>query len=98
MSRSIKGIARRVEITQQALEKSAADICRDTGIKPNQWSQYLNAAAKRPITRQAIFKLKDAYGITFEWLYDGDIASLPDRAPDRLRSKVLAIVKNQIAA
>lgn len=87
MSRGIKDIAERLELTRDAIGLSAAEICRQTGIKPNQWSQYVNPDAKRPITRQAIYKLKDNFGVTLEWLYDNDLSRMPDQLSNKIRRK-----------
>jgi transcriptional regulator with XRE-family HTH domain len=85
MGRSTEDIARRLVATQQALELSAAELCRRAGLSENQWSQYTNPKAGRPITRQQLYKLKDAFGITFEWVYDGDPSRLPHEIAVKLR-------------
>lgn len=79
MSRSIKDIAIRLEMTREALGISAAELCRQTRIKPNQWSQFINPDKKRRLTLAAAYKLKDAYGLGLEWLLDGDITGIRDR-------------------
>lgn len=85
MARSLKDIAARLVLTEQALQVTAAELCRATGIAPNAWSQFKNPEKKRRITVDAAFKLKDQYGVTLEWLYDGDISSLPSRLANRIR-------------
>lgn len=85
MSRALKDVASRLKLTQDALGKTGAELCRDTGIAPNQWSQFLNPTKKRRITLDAAYKLKDAYGITLEWVFDGDSNRLPAEIANKLR-------------
>ena len=85
MGRSLNDVAERLELTRDALGISAAELCRETGIRPNAWSQFVNPETKRRITVDAAFRLKDRYGVTLEWIYDGDISSLPDRIANRLK-------------
>lgn len=85
MSRSLKDVAGRLKLIEDLLELSAADICRDTKIQPNQWSQFKNPIKKRRITLAAAYKLKDAYGITLEFIYDGDPTRLPADIAAKLR-------------
>lgn len=96
MPRSPEEVAARLRLIEIALERRAADICRDTGIGPNAWSQYKNSDKKRPITRAAAYKLKDAYGITLEYIFDGDRSRLPADFLKKLRRAAasLSIVHN----
>lgn len=86
MSRSNRDVAERLEITQQALGLSAADLCRRSGIKQNAWSQFLKPEKKRPITRAAALKLKDEFRITLDWIYDGDASNLPAALAQQIRA------------
>ena len=88
MSRSLKDIASRLEVTREALGLTAADLCRQTGIKPNQWSQFVNPTKKRRITLDAAYKLRDEYGISLDWIYDGDPSNLPARLHSKISAKV----------
>lgn len=86
MSRSLKDVANRLETTRKALGLSAAELCRESGISPNQWSQFTDPEKyKRRITLAAAYKLKDAFGITLEWVFDGDGARLPHELALKLR-------------
>lgn len=85
VSRSLKDVAYRLKLTQAALGVSSADLCRDTGIKPNAWSQFLNPDKKRRITMDAAYKLKDTYGIPLEWIYDADRTKLPAEVLAKIR-------------
>ena len=84
--RSLRDIAKRLEITQRALGKKAADIARETSITATEWSQYLNPDKyKRRITLEHAFELQDNYGATIQWIYDGDISTLPDGLSRKVR-------------
>lgn len=94
MSRSLKDIANRLEMTREALGLSAAQIARETSISANEWSQYINPYKyKRRITVDHVQELKDVFGFTLEWVYDGDLPSL--REP--LRRKVRAQMRKAAA-
>lgn len=82
--RSPVDVAYRLQIAQEILGLKAAELCRLTGIKPNQWSQFLNPDMKRRITLEAAYKIKDEFGITLEWIYDGDRNRLPAHFVKRL--------------
>lgn len=62
---------------EDAVAESAADLCRETKIATNSWSQFKNPDKKRRITMGAAYKLKDRYGATLEWIYDGELHTLP---------------------
>lgn len=85
MSRSRNDVAKRLELTRRALNLSAADLCRETGIKPNQWSQYVSLEGNRRISLQAAFRLTDTYKIPIGWIFDGDMSQLPDSVRKALR-------------
>ena len=91
MSRTHNDIAKRLEMTRRALEKSAAELSRETGISANEWSQYINPDKyKRRITIDHVYLMKDAYGVTLEWIYDGDISTLSDRLAKKIRQRAAA--------
>lgn len=85
MARSIKDIANRLEMTRGALDVSAAELCRLSGITPTQWTQFTDPKYKRRVTLNAAYKLKDAFGITLEWTLDGDPSRLPAEIAVKIR-------------
>jgi transcriptional regulator with XRE-family HTH domain len=87
MSRSQRDIAYRLELTREALDVSATELCKNTGLRPNQWSQYVNPEGTRRITVDAVYRLKDEYGFTFEWVYDGDRGRLPSDLLEKIRAR-----------
>jgi transcriptional regulator with XRE-family HTH domain len=86
MSRNQRDIAYRLELTREALGISPAELCKNVGMGTNQWSQYVDPEGKRRITVDAVFKLKDEYGITLEWIYDGDRSRLPADLLEKIRA------------
>jgi transcriptional regulator with XRE-family HTH domain len=85
MRRAHQDVAKRLILLEKLLGLKAADICRKTKIAPNAWSQYTDTDGKRRITLDAAYKLKDAYGVTLEWIYDDDDSRLPQDIAAALR-------------
>jgi transcriptional regulator with XRE-family HTH domain len=85
MARTQRDIAYRLELTREAIGISAAELCKNVGLRPNQWSQYVDPDGERRITVDAMYRLKDEYGITFEWIYDGDRSRLPGDLLEKIR-------------
>lgn len=83
--RSISAIAERLIATQKALDVSPAELCRESGITATQWTQFTDPEYKRRITLAAAYKLKDAYGVTLEWIFDGERARLPHEIANKLK-------------
>lgn len=76
-------IAARLAQTREALGLKAADLCRQTGIAPNAWSQF--ESGERPITIKNAVKLCETYGLTLDWIYRGDAAGLPQRVFQQIK-------------
>lgn len=72
-------------MTREALDITAAELCRRTGIRPNQWSQFVNPRSKRRITIDAAYKLRDEFGVTLDWVYDADPSGLPARLAQNIK-------------
>lgn len=83
MAQTAKQIARRLNQLLDALEITAAELCRQTGLSTNRWSQY--ASAERPITLDAALKLYDRYAVTLDWIFLGDESGMPQRLISRFR-------------
>lgn len=58
-----------------ALGKKPADICKLFGLSQQRMSNYING--KRPLDIEVAMKLYARFGLTLDWLYLGDIRSLP---------------------
>ena len=83
MPNTTKQIARRLTQLMEALKITAAELCRQTGIATNRWSQY--ETGKRPITLDAALILCDKYGITLDWIFLGDESGMPQRIVSKFR-------------
>jgi transcriptional regulator with XRE-family HTH domain len=75
MADTLKALAFRLKTTREALEISAAELCRHIKCKPNRWSQY--EGGERKITLEVANKLCDEYGLSLDWIYRGNPAMLP---------------------
>ena len=83
MADKIKLLANRIKMTREALELSAAELCKTIGIKENRWSQY--ESGERKITLQVADLLCDEFGLTLDWIYRGNPAGLPHEFRLKLR-------------
>ena len=71
----LRQVGRRLRVARLGLGKSAADMCRELDTTDRAWSQWENG--KRLLDVLVAVRLKECYGITLDWLYDGDPARLP---------------------
>ena len=79
MTRSLPDVCHRLVATQPA------ELSRQSHIPANQWTQFTEPKYKRRITMAAAYKLKDAFGITLEWIFDGDKSRLPHEIANKLK-------------
>lgn len=71
-----KPIGIRLAATRLALGLARpVQICRATGVKPNTYSQW-EAGTRRP-NLDDMLRLCDRYSVTLDWIYRGNIATLP---------------------
>ena len=86
-TRTQRDIATRLELTRIAIDVATPNFCKNVGLSENQWSQYIDPDpdSGRRITINAMYQLKDEYGITFEWIYDGDRTHLPADLLEKIR-------------
>jgi DNA-binding XRE family transcriptional regulator len=82
MEQSVKVLARRLKLTREALELSAAEVCKRIDCAPNRWSQY--EGGQRPITIAVAIAMCEEFGLSLDWIYRGD----PQRLPHDLRLKM----------
>ena len=76
-------VVRRLVLLRESLGLEAAELCRQTGLAENRWSQY--ESGKRPITLAAAIILRERYGATLDWIYCGDESGLPQRLVGQMR-------------
>lgn len=75
--KSVDAIARRLELTREALGLRPAQFADGAGVGRNTYSQWAKGRG-RPQIDEAI-KLCETYGITLDWIYLGDPTGLPFR-------------------
>ena len=80
---TVKSISIRLAATQDALELSSAELCRQIHLKPNRWSQYVRGT--RLVTLPVADKLCSTYGLTLDWIYRGNRVCLPQALTHKIR-------------
>lgn len=83
MAESLKSLASRLKMTREALELSAAELCRIINCKQNRWSQY--EGGDRKITLAVANSLCDQFGLSLDWIYRGNPALLPHALRAKMR-------------
>lgn len=79
-------IAERLRSFQAAWPVTPKDL-RKIGIEANDWSHWTAPTQHRTITVTAARKLKAAFGITLDWIYEGDVSTLHPAVLDRLQGR-----------
>lgn len=74
MAHTAKAIGKRLEEMHRALGIIPAQVCRETGLKANRYSQYVNG--ERRLTMDAALLIVETYPITLDWLIRGDVSGL----------------------
>ena len=83
MAETVKSLANRLKMTREALELTAAEVCRRINCKPNRWSQY--EAGERKITLEVANALCDEFGLSLDWIYRANPAQLPHQLRIKMR-------------
>lgn len=83
MAESSKSLAHRLKITREALELTAAELCKTIDVKPNRWSQY--ESGERRITLDVATRLCDEFGLSLDWIYRANPAALPNALRLKIR-------------
>jgi transcriptional regulator with XRE-family HTH domain len=68
-------IGERLRLTRQALGMTQAAFAKHVGIARNTFNQYETGVNQLSI--ENAHALCDAYKLTFDWLYRGDVGQLP---------------------
>lgn len=71
---TVPKIARRLELSRRALGMTAAQLCRQSGIAPNTWSQWENGVGRPDL--DGALQLTRTFGLTLDWIYEGDISGI----------------------
>ena len=73
--KGLEAIGNRLRALRAAVAPSQAEFCRRLGVATNTWNQY-EKGASRPDLDHAT-KIVQAFGVTLDWIYLGDISGLP---------------------
>lgn len=76
-------VGHRLRRLRETLGLTRAEMADANHIDRTNWGRFEDG--KRLITTDVAYRLKRRYGITFDWLYDGDVGSLPVSLAERLR-------------
>lgn len=82
--RTLEAIAQRLIWTREALELSQAAFARRCGLKANALNNY--ERQRERIALDQAFKIKAATGATLDWIYDGEMANLPNDLATRIQA------------
>lgn len=74
-SRRFKDVGVRLKAAREALELSAAELCRRAKIPPNNYGNWEGGFARPSV--DAAQKLADQLGVTLDYIYKGDMRGLP---------------------
>jgi transcriptional regulator with XRE-family HTH domain len=75
--RSVDAIAARLIASRKAIGLKQAEYAERAGIPNNTYNQYEQAKGRPSL--DFAYKLCDVYGLTLDWIYNGDESGLPYR-------------------
>lgn len=75
MADGVKVIAGRLVRTREALGLAQQEFCREIGVAKNVYNPF--ETGKRRITVDVARRIKLRFGVSLDWIYDGDPAQLP---------------------
>jgi transcriptional regulator with XRE-family HTH domain len=87
MPTSLAEIAERLRISREALGFSISTMARLIGGSPPLWHNYESGV--RRISLDKAFLLKARTGLTLEWIYYGDISTLPPHLSGKIQDQIL---------
>jgi transcriptional regulator with XRE-family HTH domain len=88
MPTALEEIAERLRLSREALDFNITTIARLIGSDASTWHNYEKAI--RRISLDKALLLKARTGISIEWVYSGDINSLPDHLRDKIQARIVA--------
>lgn len=77
-------IGERLKLVRNVLGYSQLEFCEEAGIAPNTYNQ-LERGKKRPSVENAI-ALCEAYDITLDWIYRGEMGGLKHKTVQAIRA------------
>jgi plasmid maintenance system antidote protein VapI len=84
---SKEAVEERLELTRRALGyPTQTAFARAIGISAQKWQNYISKKIKDRITVDVAIMLCKRFGLTLDWIYLGDIGSLPVRIARQIES------------
>lgn len=84
MGITVRDIANRLVQTRLALGyDSQADFAREIGMEKSRYNPF--EKGKRRLTLEAARKIKARFGVSLDWLFDGDISTLSTSLSKKIR-------------
>lgn len=80
---STAAIAHRLKATREALGfDKQSDFAKQLGLDKSSYNLFENG--KRRLTNAVALRLRRKFGISLDWLYCGDVSSLPNKITSKL--------------
>ncbi len=77
-----RAVGQRLVASRLALGLKAVDICKTINVQQNTYSQW--ESGDRLIGPSDSIRLCDRFGLTLDWIYQGDMAGLPHSLATKL--------------
>lgn len=74
----------RLSVIRAITRKNQKDFAADAGLAQNRYNQY--ERGKKQLSPEAALAIKIAYGVTLDYLYDGDMSGLRRRTIDAINA------------
>lgn len=84
--RSAQAIAYRLRITREALGFNQLRFAKEIGVDKNTYNPW-EQGEDRTIPRDKAQRIKDRFGVSLDWIYDGDPANLPTGIYTRIQQR-----------
>ena len=86
MPSALTEIAERLRLSREALGFSMTNMARLIGGPTSTWHNYESGI--RRISLDQALRLKARTGLTLEWVYTGDIATLPPHLQEKIQAQI----------
>src|SRR5262245_15492127 len=86
MPTALTEIAERLRLSREALGFSMTTMARLIGSPTSTWHNYESGI--RRISLDQALRLKARTGLTLEWIYSGEIATLPPHLRDKIQTQL----------
>lgn len=74
---------------RRALELSQVELCKRADLSPSLYNMY--ETGRRRLTRDSALRLHDTFGVSLDYLFNGDRSGLPERLARKLPPASIAV-------